>query len=388
MLNEKRHFPRSYFLICAFVALSGCAEAPIKENFMFWPEPPQDPRVMYVRSYSGASDFRKGSFLEKFIFGEPPATGLSKPYGVFARDGKIYVTTTYGAVNVTVIDTVAKKVSTIGDTGRVKLGFPIGVAMASDGRLYVADAKAKSIFVFDAKGDFVTQFGKNDGMVSPAGLAIDDELGRLYVADSRGHKIVVFSLKGEKLLSFGTRGTAPGEFNFPTNVSAGKNGVYVVDTQNFRVQVFDKDGKFISKFGSVGDSPGTFSRPKGIGLDSEGHVYVVDTAFSNIQIFDKENQVLLDFGQGAGSGAFQSPAGLYVDEHDRIYATDQLTGRVLVFQYFSDKWKKENPEDAKKYIKSLTAPVSVNEPKTEAPATDNIKRPSDVETLPDPEKPR
>ena len=103
--------------------------------------------------------------------------------------------------------------------------------------------------------------------------------------------------------------------------------------------------------------PGTFSRPKGIGIDSDGHVYVVDAAFNNFQIFDETGQLLLFIGgEGNAPGQFQLPAGMYVDEKDRIYVVDSFNFRVQVFQYLSDRWKKEHPEEYNKYL--LTQPAA------------------------------
>jgi len=69
-------------------------------------------------------------------------------------------------------------------------------------------------------------------------------------------------------------------------------------------------------------------------VDSEGHIYVADAAFDNFQIFDQEGRLLLFVGQaGSGPGQFHLPAGLYIDEEDRIYVVDQFNRRVQVFQY-------------------------------------------------------
>lgn len=346
MLNIR--FFYSLFLFPA-VVLSACASAPVKEAPIFWPMAPEEPKIVYLGSYRGESDFRTRT-LAHVLFGAPPASILGKPYGVFARDHKIYVTSTIGSVNITVFDTEERKISYIGNRGRARLDLPIGVAVASDGRIFVSDVNLKKIFVYDDRGGFKSRIG-TDELVSPAGIAIDNSMGRLYVADTRGHQVVVYSLEGKMLLRFGQRGSGDGEFNFPTNIAVAKNRVYVVDTQNFRVQVFDTDGKFIGKFGQIGDYPGAFARPKGIAIDSEGHIYVVDTAFNNVQIFNDKGQLLLHFAQGGGGpGELRSPAGMHIDEHDRIYVTDQMNGRVLVFQYLSSKFKKEKPEEYRKLI--------------------------------------
>jgi len=86
-------------------------------------------------------------------------------------------------------------------------------------------------------------------------------------------------------------------------------------------------------------------------VDSEGQSYVVDGTFNCYQIFNEKGQVLTFVGVGGwgGGGLFMSPSGLYIDENDKIYVVDVLNKRVQVFQYLSEKWKKEHPEEYTKY---------------------------------------
>lgn len=338
---------------CTILALSmiaGCAPV-TQQPLLFWPPPPEQPRIAYVRSYSGEGDLRKTSFLDSLL-GAPPARGMSKPYGVSAQQGRIYVADSRGA-SVVVFDEKARSVGYLGDTVQGRLSLPIDVAVASDGSAFVSDAQLKRVFRYDASGRLKTAIGNKEDFTNPAGIALNEELGRLYVVDSVGHSVRVYSMNGEFLFRFGANGGGDGKFNFPSNIAIDRrNGnIWIADTMNFRVQLFDKDGKFLRKFGYAGDVPGSFSRPKGIGVDSEGHVYVADAAFNNVQIFDENGRLLLFFGgPGNGRAEFWSPAGLYIDPKDRIYVVDALRAKVEIFQYLSEQWRKEHPEEYKKYL--------------------------------------
>ena len=344
-----------FFLTAFFFA---CAAAPRQDINLVYPLPPEEPKLAFLGSYRGEVDVKKKSALDGFLgffFGSGDRPDLIKPYGVASFGDKIYVTDT-GSGEVLVIDLKERKVRRIGDGGAGKLSVPIGLAIAADGTIFVADAKLKRVFGYDQTGKVKLAIGLKDEFKNPAGVAVNNELGRLYVVDSHGNAVHVYSTKGTPLFQFLG---GEGGFLYPSNVAVDKrNGnVYVVDTQNFKVQVFDKDGKFLRTFGKIGDVPGTFSRPKGIGIDSDGHVYVVDAAFNNFQIFDETGQLLLFIGgEGNAPGQFQLPAGMYVDEKDRIYVVDSFNFRVQVFQYLSDRWKKEHPEEYKKYI--LTQPAA------------------------------
>ena len=349
MVLKHRWFTALLLAALLTFGLAACA-GKSKDGIIIYPSPPEEPRVVYLTSYQGFDAFRERSFLD-VIFGDPVEAKLMKPWGVFARDGKIYATDT-GTALVMIFDTVGKTVRTVGTGGTGSLALPLGVAMGSNGILYVSDGRLKKVFGFDAEGKLKFGIGQPGELQNPTGIAINDELGRMYIADSYGHVIRVYSLAGEKLFDFGIRGEKDGQFNYPTNVCVNRtNGqVYVTDTQNFRVQVFDKDGVFVRKIGQLGDVPGTFSRPKVLAVDSEDHLYVTDAAFNNVQLFDKDGQLLLIFGGfGTGPGELQLPAGMHIDDQDKIYIVDQVGGRVLVFQYLSEKWKAANPQDYETY---------------------------------------
>jgi len=113
--------------------------------------------------------------------------------------------------------------------------FPNGLAVAKDGRVYVADGDNRRVQVFDDKGVF-RRFVDTSGV--PRGLAID-ERERLYVVDALAHTIDVFTLDGERMTQFGTRGFGPGQFNFPNDVALDARGrIYISDRENNQVQVW------------------------------------------------------------------------------------------------------------------------------------------------------
>ena len=334
-------------LTTALLALAGCtgtAEQAKKEEptDLVWPLPPDPPRIKYVRSYRFREDVeeRKKLSATDLLLGkkEEPGESLKRPYGVHAdRDGRIFVTDT-GWGKVVVFDSKNRKFEFWGESGRGTLQQPIGVTSDSTGRVYVTDAAQRRVVVFDRNGEFALAMGQTEELERPTGIAIDEDRRRVYVVDTRKHNIVVFDLDGRRISTIGERGTAPGQFNFPTNLAVGRDGrLYVMDSMNFRVQILDPDGRAIRAFGENGRSPGQFARAKGIALDSEGHIYVVDAAFNNFQIFDPEGQLLLFVGSnGKSPGQFWLPAGAYIDNEDRVYVADQYNLRVQVFQYLGE----------------------------------------------------
>lgn len=320
--------------------LIGCAVPEVPD--LYWPEPPDQPRIKYIMDYRGPGDFKKGGLAANIVLGSDVSGNMRKPMSVHvAEDGKIYVTDT-AASDVFIFDPVNQVGTTLGDMGAKVFFKPIGVATDTDGRIFVSDSQSDKVIAFDKDGKIIKYLSADTPFKQPAGIAADSKNRRLYVVDTHNHHINVFNLDDLNFITtISKRGREEGELNFPSHITVDDNGnIYVVDTMNGRVQIFDMDGRFLRAFGQFGDSPGMFARPKGIGVDSEGHIYVVDSAFNNVQIFNDEGQILMAFASyGNDRGQMILPAGLAIDKDDYIYVVDSWNRRVEKFEYLGEKAK-------------------------------------------------
>ncbi|MBI5635044.1 MAG: 6-bladed beta-propeller [Nitrospirae bacterium] len=322
---------KKFLALIALFMVSACATQPVVERppELYWPLPPEKPRIKFVDTIIGSLDAK--SNLEKmksFFAGSSSETKFVKPFGIAAQGGKMYVTDIGG------IHSYDFAVGQFDMLGTDDLRVPTGIAISGE-RLFVGDVARKKVYGLDIRsGKVILEMGRQE-LDSPAGLAVDEKRKRLVVADARKHKIFVYSTDGILLFSFGTSGSNPGEFVIPYAVAVDHEGrIYVVDSGNFRVQIFDEKGTYIKSIGQIGMSPGTFARPKGIALDSEGHIYVLDAAFGNFQIFDYDGNTLLAVGtSGNGPAEFMLPSSIYIDDRDQIFIVDQLNKRVQLFQY-------------------------------------------------------
>jgi DNA-binding beta-propeller fold protein YncE len=325
-------------VLLGLAGLTGCA-AKSSVPDVFWPDPPDPPRIRYVGSLQSRDDVG-GPSLRELLVGNDRMTALYQPMGIaLSADGqRLYVADRAWNL-VFVFDHQQGAVRMIGDDERYPLMWPGGVALDADENVYITDTGSRSVRVYDRDGHFLRGLGK-EFLARPTGVAIDATRRRLYVVDTgqndspEAHRVAVFDLSGDFLRTIGRRGSGDGEFNFPTFASLDVAGnLYVVDSVNNRIQIFDADGNFVRTFGHSGDQIGDFARPKGVAVDTFGNIYVVDSRWSNVQIFNQEGQLLMIFG-GVGDypGLMMNPTAITIDHDNRIYVSDTLGKRVNIYQ--------------------------------------------------------
>ncbi len=307
---------------------------------------------------------------------------LYSPYGVAAApDGSLYVTDSYNS-RIQKYDASGNFVSQTGNYCRTdsnwdgisdkecdgKFSWPMGIAVSTDGSVYVTDYDNNLIQKLDANGNFISKWGTRcivdtnwdgipdreckGGFLGPYGIGADQR-GFLYVADYINHQIQKFDGNGNFISKWGTRCIADsnwdgipdkecdGNFYYPSGLAISPEGYIYVSDGNNRIQKFDSDGNFISKLGNycstdsdgdgVADQPcdGQFSWPEGVAIDSDGSVYVGDTGNYRIQKFDSNGTFLAKWGEyGSDNGQFVYPGGLAAGSDGSIYAVDNGNNRV------------------------------------------------------------
>ena len=298
-------------------------------------------RLDFLRAISSEQQLHlKRSFWNKvvdFVAGAPTWHQIVRPYAVATDSHGRMVITDPGAQVVHIFDFAQSKYTRIEGGKRDTFHSPIGVAIDGEDNIYVTDSELGKELVFDARGKFRRTLGdlKGEGFYKrPTGIAFDKATNQLFITDTVRDRVYVTDLNGNVLRYFGSRGSQPGEFNFPTEVVVRGEDVFVVDTMNFRVQLLDRMGKFQAQFGMAGDQPGMLFRPKGLALDADGNIYLVDASREAVQVFNRQGQLLYTFGHtGTGISEFELPSGICIDGQDRIYVADSYNRRVQVFQF-------------------------------------------------------
>lgn len=163
----------------------------------------------------------------------------------FAPDGSLRVTDVGGTADHSVVyfSPEGSRTVTVGRTAQTtaleqspgEFMFPNGVAVAKNGNVYISDGDNRRVQVLTPKGEFKA-FVNTSGV--PRGIAFDAKQ-RLYVADALAHTVDVYDLQGAEITQFGSRGFGPGQFNFPNDVAIDTKGkIFITDRENDQVQVW------------------------------------------------------------------------------------------------------------------------------------------------------
>jgi len=326
------------------VTLAGC-QAPLRPVFsivtppVVWPAPPDQPRIHYVGELRGEQSLgarKRGTDVLRSIFAGPrPPVEFSRPTAVAVVGQRVFVADTgLGAVHMLDIDRRIHELI-LGNPSE-PFQVPIDVLALPDATIAVVDRKRATIDFLDLDGQWLHTW-RDANLRAPVSATWDANRKLLWVADVSDHMCYAF-MDGEIVRHLGRRGSAPGQFNFPSAIAWNAAvGLVVADAMNFRVQVLDDQDHPLAVFGRKGDAAGDFARPRDVAVDSQGHIYALDNQFENVQVFDQTGRLLMAMGRGGtGTGEFALPAGITIDSLDRIWVADSYNRRVQVFQYLPE----------------------------------------------------
>jgi len=271
---------------------------------------------------SGSADGTNGAAW----FNEPTGIALDGSGNLYVADGgnnTIRKLTPVGTnwVVTTIAGTAGNIGSADGTNQAASFYYPSGVAVDTNGNVFVADASNDTIREVTPVGTnwVVTTIAGTAGVNSsgdgtngaaqfsgPSGLALDGA-GNLYVADTSNDTIrkltpvgtnwVVTTIAGQAGNSSSADGAGLGaRFNFPIGIAADTNGsLYVADTYNHTIRIIAPAGTnwVVSTLAGVPGSPGgsdgiiwqaLFNYPQCLTVDGTGRVFVGDTINGTIRM--------------------------------------------------------------------------------------------------------
>jgi sugar lactone lactonase YvrE len=244
---------------------------------------------------------------------------------------------------------------------------PSGVAVASDGTIYVADFGTHIIRKVTPEGVVTTlagisgTSGATDGTGAgalfngPSGLAIGPD-GNIYVTEFSGHRIrkvtpdgVVTTLAGNGIAAFANGTGTEARFNNPADIDFDASGkMYIADYSNHRIRILNPQGVVTTHAGTGATTVLNF--PIGVAVGPDGNIYVTEYSGNRVCSIDPSSSPTitgiagstantLGYVDATGTAArFENPQGIVVDRNRTIYVADRKNHRIRQMIFNGTAW--------------------------------------------------
>ncbi|MNX95648.1 Serine/threonine-protein kinase PknD [compost metagenome] len=309
-------------------------------------------------SYMG---FRDGTGSEA-QFSYPNGVAVDASGSVYVADRnnhRIRVISGDGLVSTLAGTGLPGRKNTIG--AAAEFNSPVCVAPDGKGNLFLTEAGNHDVrcvalttgMVSTVAGDGVTGYydawtGADTARFNvPHGLAVGSD-GTLYVADwgnqtirfilpSRAVRTManLFVYNGTPVPGFVDGSYSAARFNYPIGVAMDASGkLYVSDQHNNRIRRIDTDLQ-VSTFAGNGD-PALFNGPHDLAVDAAGNVLVADHDHNQIKQIAPDGTIRVIAGSGeygladglGSQASFNEPFGIAVDASGSIYVGDRNNHRI------------------------------------------------------------
>ncbi len=284
---------------------------------------------------------------------------FGEPFGIAVKGDEIYVSDgDQGTITIGNPDR-------IGEPSRVRerkiFGTPSGMALGKDGNVLVVDASTHSVIKLDGSiTPLVAHLDEKPGFIDgsaaearfhgPTGIAVGSD-GKVFVADTYNDRIRVIENGFVSTIAGNLRGFADGtasQFDTPLGLAMWGEKLLVADAGNRRIRVVEPDGRVWTLAGNgTGDLidgfplQASFVRPTAIAVSPDGAIYVADG--NAIRVIGRRSFAYVETiagGNGRGfrdgnplTAQFNRPSGLAFDKEGRLLVADSDNGLIRVLDF-------------------------------------------------------
>lgn len=222
-------------------------------------------------------------------------------------------------------------------TGNGQLSDPRGIAISSQGNVWVTDLANKRVEEFNEKGEFIRSVTYAGGvlgqgkMAEPYSVATGPE-ETLWVGDVGSHRLYQFKENGTFVKAISSAGPLLQETSMttPAGIAVDRYGdAYVSEQSSSQILELDPSGNYLNKFGTVGTGQGQLSGPVGLAIAASGNLLVADANDNRIEEFKPDGTFLREFGSpGSEAAQLKEPRGIATGPENKLYVADAGNHRI------------------------------------------------------------
>ena len=239
----------------------------------------------------------------------PWGIAVNNKQQLIVAESKVFVD---GGGKITVMERDGREVQTIECD---QFQDPRGVAVASDGAVYVTDITAKCLFKLNSKGQLLKTV-RNE-FQKPYSVKIIGN--RVYVVDRASQLVKIFDMNCNVVGTIQTK-----ECPKPGDIAQGPDGLYVAGERKISVYRCAPNGVFVRHL-NLTPSSLKLSQFYGICIDTSGHIIVSDWEYG-MYVFRASGECVCH----VSSDVIPTPIGVTVDEDGFVYVCSIVEDTVFI----------------------------------------------------------
>ncbi len=266
--------------------------------------------------------------------GKPSWAGLAEPRGAALDDaGRVWVAD-FGHSRVAIFDGSGGYLGGWGGArgnGRYQLQDPADIAIRGQD-VYVADTWNGRVQHFTTAGHFRdTTLAE---LYGPRGVAVATD-GAVWIADSGNNRLAVVQA-GQPARYLGKGGSGPDGLSSPIGIAAGPSArIFVADIGNHRIQVLGADGKFQR---SIPVAAWKDPMEPYVAVDDRENLFVSVPAAGSVLELDRSGRTLRTWAADDAGNKLLKPTGLALDRKSGVlHVVDTASSAIRLIHLWGKK---------------------------------------------------